>query len=114
MWTREDLAYIAGVFEGEGNIAIGKLGGVKLVIEMTDRDVVERVASLARVGTVWGPYSRPDRPRSKPTYRWHVQSRTDAYALLVAIYPWLGARRRQRAAEVVHGWLTYGNVRVAA
>lgn len=93
---------MAGLFEGEGCIGTTQ-NYCRLYLNMTDEDVVRRLHLLAGMGRVFGPYGGEPvngRPR-KPYWAWTVRRETQAYALLVAIYPWLGQRRRGRARECI-------------
>ena len=103
-WTRENLAWLAGLFEGEGCISThqGKTGRAYwiLQIQMTDEDVVRRAAEVAGAGMVTGPYSSR-RENRKPQWAWRACKRGDVYALLVALWPWLRTRRRARAREAL-------------
>lgn len=106
MWTREDLAYAAGLFEGEGHVGFNnRAKAPKLTVDSTDLDVLERLLACVKVGTICGPYLRGTRPGNKPIWRWHVQNQAHAYALAVALYGFLGKRRRERIREVITIWV---------
>ena len=47
--TPEEMAWAAGLFEGEGSLALGQRGNVRLSIASTDRDVIDRFR--AAIGT---------------------------------------------------------------
>lgn len=47
-----DVAYLAGLLEGEGYIYVRPNGRVTLGIEMCDEDVVRRVAEIVGDGNV--------------------------------------------------------------
>lgn len=98
MWHREDLIWLAGIFEGEGCITIRAGKTATLTVSMTDEDVVLRVQQAAKLGTVNGPYNKG--PGRKPMWTWDLHRREHVYALLVAMYPWLGNRRKEKAREV--------------
>jgi len=90
-----DAAWLAGLFEGEGTIII-RSKYVRLVINMTDRDVIERVDSL--VPTPNGPILRPRaKAHHKDQYTWQAARADIVKSLLLAMLPWFGARRRSRA-----------------
>jgi hypothetical protein len=71
---------------------------------MTDQDVIDRCGSVSGVGRVRGPY-QPVVEHYKPQYQWVVSTTADAYALLVAILPWLGLRRSAKARDCIEQWL---------
>lgn len=103
-WSREDLAWAAGLFEGEGSIVVRRQC-VKgrdyeqwtLNLSSTDLDVIERVHRIIGLGHITGPY-RP-KGSTKPVWAWRITKQWHTYAALVALYPWLGERRRARAQE---------------
>jgi hypothetical protein len=95
-WTRENLAWVAGLFEGEGCIGHNrKTGQWQLIVASTDEDVLQRAHMLTGVGTLRGPIDRGH----KPHWIWNVTSRAQVYALLAALYPWFGKRRQARVIE---------------
>lgn len=109
--TELELHWLAGWLEGEGSFiatlgpAHPKTGTRKLYIAVkgasSDEDVIRRVAEVAGVGSVSGPYQQ--RPEWSPSWRWHVQRRDVAVALMRAVYPYMGVRRQQaieRALEL--------------
>jgi hypothetical protein len=83
--TDLDLAWLAGLFEGEGNVSMG-----------------------ARV------YSMPS-PRTKgrkPT--WTAQAKGSVAAgVIMTLYPWLGIRRREQARTALAAWRRQGHGVVA-
>lgn len=113
-WTRENLAWLAGIFEGEGTIRWTKPapprsdgrhpGGqsLDLSIAMTDEDVLRRIADIAGVGKVFGPY-QPKPETRKPIFTYKVTG-AKAYALIVAIFQWLHSRRREQALAAIKSW----------
>lgn len=113
-WTRENLAWLAGIFEGEGTIRWTKAapkrddgshpGGqsLDLSIAMTDEDVLRRVAEIAGVGKVFGPY-QPKPETRKPIFTYKVTG-ANGYALIVAIFQWLHSRRKEQALATIKQW----------
>lgn len=101
-WSREEIIWLAGLFEGEGCISHAgpapsnpRKDQWTLRIASTDEDVVRSVMHAAQLGHVTGPVVRDH----KPVWIWACTARDDIYALLVAMWPWLHARRRGRASE---------------
>ena len=115
-WTRENLAWMAGLFEGEGYVQgrprsyFRKDGrkftsvGFRAVITMTDEDVLLRFQSLAGIGTLRGPRVSPSRSNNKPLWDYSTYG-ADAYALLVAMFGWLGERRQTQAHSAMLAWI---------
>lgn len=99
-----EIAWLAGLLEGEGSFAMIRscVGGKvyrypKIVVNMTDRDVIERVADLFG-GSVY------DIPRyiegRKLQYRAQITG-SGAAQWMNDLYPWLGDRRRERIDAVL-------------
>lgn len=93
-----EIAWAAGVFEGEGSVTSTGRSAARASVEMSDLDVLERLQHILG-GRVNGPRQRG--PRRKPMYRWEVSSRGEVLLVLRLLLPWLGDRRRARAEEVI-------------
>lgn len=95
-----ELAWVAGIFEGEGSIINTSAGGRmqrRLVIQMTDKDVLDRVADIVG-GSVFGPTLREG---YKPIWVWRVSRWCDIERVLLAMLPWLCERRRAAAVALL-------------
>lgn len=108
--TTRNLCWLAGIVEGEG--WIGSVAGrPALRVEMTDRDVVERIASM------WHP-ARQVAARTREANRKQLFTAgvhgVSAAGWLMTLYPLLGARRRARIKEVLAPWMARPTIRVAA
>ena len=116
MVTTKEIAWLAGIIEGEGCISLHPARGPRfptLHVTMADRDVIEPVTTLLRLAT-GRTYSREvgepikiDRRRRKPTHRDLYTTRIYGNRVvqwLMTIYPLLGVRRRTKAAEVIRTW----------
>ncbi len=96
MYNDIDVAWFAGLFEGEGTFKIEKesyAGG--LAIQMTDLDVLEKVQSIFG-GKVTQSYDRKDKPHWKTCYKWSC-SVSESDVIVPLLLPYLGARRKIRA-----------------
>ncbi len=101
MATPEEIAWAAGLFEGEGCITETR-GRLILRIHMTDEPVVRRFDDIVTCGLVYGPYRQDnnrDGYRRKPFWAW-VASDYNAYDALNLLAPWLSDRRLERAQEL--------------
>jgi hypothetical protein len=82
-----DIVWPAGLLEGEGSFGMSGRS-IAIVLTMTDRDVVERAATLVdgRVYTLAEP--RAGRPRKQP---WRAQVKGPrAAGWMMTVYPFLG------------------------
>jgi hypothetical protein len=103
--TTEEIAWAAGLFEGEGTWQITNKGYVQAALGMTDRDVVERFARIVDMGNVTRVH-RPTQNR-QDIWHWYIGSRRDVQRLALMFIPHLGERRRARALELLaaaEGW----------
>lgn len=114
MLSVRDIAWLAGIVEGEGCIAIShtnrrttSANSIRIHVGMTDKDVVERVAAIFGTRMI-GPHYSKDRDghKRKPQYR-AVVTQGLAASWMMTIYPLLGERRRQAAGEALAFWRQY-------
>src|SRR6266850_7349629 len=101
--TVEQIAWAAGLFEGEGcfNAYVRKSGKIQMqvVLGMTDSDVVNRFAQIIGFGSV--THGRMTREGNKPLHEWRLYEATKVRAFIALLLPYLGERRRARALEVL-------------
>lgn len=111
-WNREQIAWVAGLIEGEGTIRTHKTRpsqaqeGITYAypmvsVQMTDEDVVRRAQEWTGLGRVLGPYNVPSRPGSKPIWMWHVMRKDQAMTLIAMVWAYLGERRREQARRTL-------------
>lgn len=100
-----DLAYAAGLFEGEGSLHVQHRSDnsrspiAVMKISMTDEDVVRKFHEIVGVGSVGGPWADKRSESYKPIWRWTTYG-SKAKALCGQLWPWLGQRRRERITQV--------------
>ena len=96
---REDVVWFAGLFEGEGWFRFCPKGrrSMGIAVKMTDRDVLEKVQAKFG-GWIWDGAKRY-KPQHKQSHQWHLDKRDQAYAVLAAIYSFLGQRRQGQIAK---------------
>lgn len=108
-----EIAWAAGLFEGEGcftrtvrrQVILRTIGGLEveymqlqMSLSMTDEDVVRRYHSIVNCG---GITIRDFPGKLKRQWMWQVQRLDDVKRLYDTFYPWLGERRRHRGQEVI-------------
>lgn len=102
MGTEAEIAWAAGLFEGEGCISIkpphghGKIPSIRLNVSMTDEDVLVRFREAVGCGGIVR-LRRPALPGKKAVYSWDIGSRAEVAKLLEAFLPWFGERRAAKA-----------------
>jgi hypothetical protein len=100
----ENIAWVAGLFEGEGCISLQKSpkgeSWCQIVVRLvsTDRDVVEKFHCIVMVGTVRS--SKPKIAHHKEQHTWSASGK-EAEQVLSLLGPWLCSRRQERIAEVI-------------
>lgn len=102
MSWREEFAWAAGLFEGEGSITLAPRP--RLQMKMADEDVVRRFGEILGVGKVYGPYGPygydpPNRLQKKPVWMWVCEGRA-AGEVVEVLRPWLSPRRLAQARNV--------------
>jgi hypothetical protein len=100
--SKTEIAWAAGLFEGEGSMRITTSRNARcavLVLGMTDLDVVRKFQAVVASGTVRGPVKR--QPGRKPFYVVEVAQRPVVKRTLEAFLPWFGERRAAKARELL-------------
>lgn len=106
---KEDLAWLAGLLEGEGSFMLGRnivnerlYHYPKIVVAMTDEDVIARAAGL--FGT--SVYVIP--PTEGRKQQWRAQKNgSGAAEIMVALLPHMGIRRSAKIEEILE---EYGEI----
>jgi hypothetical protein len=96
----EEIAWAAGLFEGEGCITEVN-GRFAVAVTNTDEWVIRRFADIVEVGRSYGPYrnSENDGHIRKPFWSWTAHEE-DGFDLLQMLGSWLSPRRLERAYEL--------------
>jgi hypothetical protein len=98
------VAWLAGLLEGEGYFGMinSRVGGKvyrypRIGVNMTDRDVVDRVGAMWGIKTfAW----QPPPPSKKTQYRVMISGWAAADWMRL-LHPWLGIRRQFRITEIL-------------
>jgi hypothetical protein len=104
--NKTDIAWAAGLFEGEGCISYGERPSRRLMLRLcsTDEDVVQRFREIVGVGSIYGPVSRTNK-RHKPYWVYNTTSFEDSQYLLCLFWQWLGKRRKAKAISALRGYV---------
>lgn len=107
--TPQQLGWVTAIVEGEGCISthvaekIDNLYVHALVkVGMVDEDVIRRLADWTGLGRVTGPHLPPAREKAGHQAQWHwnVNKHEHVEALVSAMWPLLGERRRQQVTRM--------------
>ena len=112
MFNTKAVHWLAGILEGEGCFMWvrnrGNWFGPRVVVKMTDLDVITRCLNVFGIGVIYGPHGPyPSSPNSKPTYSWAVEKTTDAIGLMMTMYPLLLSRRQEKIRSILSQWQKY-------
>jgi hypothetical protein len=94
-----DIAWLAGLWEGEGCFLFNKTP--TMAIEMTDLDVIERVSSLMKHKVL--VHKRVKMTSNKPMYCVKLYGK-QAAAWMMTFLPLLGKRRLGKVKECLLKW----------
>lgn len=93
-----DIAWLAGLLEGEGSFTWSYTPQIQL--QMTDRDIVERAAKLLGVG-LRNPWMRKD---GYQTVWSCVPCGSTAISWMMTLFPLMGERRQAKIRELLTRW----------
>lgn len=98
--SREELAWAAGFFDGEGNTCVinrGR-GGQRIAIQIssTYKPTLERFLSAVHQGRIYGPYKRGD---YKEQWVYRVNGWPTCQAVIAMLWPFLSGDKRSQAAD---------------
>ncbi len=100
-----DIAWAAGLFEGEGCFTQGHGNDAtrthlfRIIVVSTDLDVLERFKRVLGVGRI-SPVKHRLRPHHKQQWRYDLGASVEVLRCVELLYPYLGIRRRARADEL--------------
>lgn len=113
-FNREELAWAAGFFDGEGHTRVRAVQTnrknpqvtIGLVISQAGApELLERFKRAVGVGAVNGPYEyRHRRPTQKAFYSYGATSFENVQHCIACLWPWLGSVKRHQALEVLRRW----------
>jgi hypothetical protein len=99
----QEIAWAAGLFEGEGCICAGRnddaFGGITWIatLSMSDEDVVRRFHDA--VGGIGRVHNSDRHDGRKPLTNWRCAKQEDLLAFLALMLPYMGTRRLARALQ---------------
>lgn len=105
-----DIAWLAGLLEGEGSFMLKTKrsynGTISISLQMTDKDIVERCATILKT-KVYGPYTSKQKKKNgevkKETYLLSIFG-TSAASWMMTLYPFMGERRKQKIENLLNHW----------
>lgn len=107
--NREELAWAAGFFDGEGSIRLhdyarGYAPYVYIQITQVGRAELDRFQqAVLGLGGVYGPY-RDRRGSRQPSFCYRCGRFGDSQAVMAALWPFLGATKRTAALSAFRAY----------
>ena len=97
-----NIAWLAGLLEGEGSFVFNRKAGgrcdVRIQLNMTDQDIIERAAKMLGRSVY-----RAQRGGDKP--QWYVRTTgIKSISWIMTIYGLMGARRQKKIRELLAYW----------
>ena len=106
--TDNELHWVAGLLEGEGSFILTWKGkktkrypAYIVQCNMTDRDVVARLADLLQIGHL-SKKQIPKQKNHKPFWSWRLNKRDEVKALLELLLPLMGKRRQAKIQKILN------------
>lgn len=105
-----DIAWLAGLLEGEGSFHCDggrgsrlreTTGHLSITVQMTDEDVIKKIQQVTGFGTFRSPRQLPS---GKTCYGWSVSNQTQAAGLMMTLLPLMGVRRAAKIRECLAEW----------
>lgn len=95
---REELAWAAGLFDGEGCTSLntkrnGRWYGIRLAVAQNSIEVLERFQGAVGVGRVYGPY--------KGEFSYCISGFENVQYVLALLWEWLSEPKRFQAENVL-------------
>lgn len=101
--TAVQIAWMAGIIEGEGTFVAslrrGKRKYPSMTVRMTDEDIVRRLHEFTGVGAFGAMAVRG--MMTKPAYTWKVSRKADFAEICRIIQPYMGIRRSEQMHRVL-------------
>jgi len=107
--NREDLAWLAGFFDGEGCVSVsqrdrkqGSYSALRLQITQCDRAPLDKTKSILGFGNVNGPYpsfshhKSATRKAGKLKWSYNTSGFERVQATIAMMWPWLGEQKKRQ------------------
>ena len=106
-----ELAYAAGLFEGEGTLVkmgSNRRGGARWMasISMVNLEPLQRFKDAVKLGLIYGPYgyrndAKRKRKHHREYWRWHLHYKAGILELYPKLEKWLSAERKKKFEQAI-------------
>lgn len=104
MISTKDLYWIAGILEGEGSFTVAAKIKPRITLNMTDKDIVERVRNILDQNQVVHKYYPKGQIGYKPIYNIDMTG-PKAAGWMLTLFSIMGKRRQTRIKDIFSNWL---------
>lgn len=104
-----EIYWLAGILEGEGCFSRNNGRTPRIMVSMTDLDVMEHIQRLMG-GIMYYPQLKPNR---KQMYALSFTQQRVAAGWMMTLYPLMSKRRQDKIREILLQWLTQPDGRKA-
>lgn len=111
-WDREELAWAAGFFDGEGCIYIAKMNkqsnaprNIHFDIAQIHPYVLHRFKNAIKLGKVYGPYKSKLKNR-KPYWRYTLSGFEQCQAAVAKLWDFLSPIKQKQAETALKGYVS--------
>jgi hypothetical protein len=97
----EELAWAAGLLDGDGTIACNAGRYLQVALGSTDEELLRRFREAVGAGSVTGPYDRRSATRWSRKPQFFYQAYARGHEIVSSLWPMLGDERRQQALRAM-------------
>lgn len=100
-----EIAWAAGLIEGEGCFTLHSKYHPYFILDMCDLDTLEKFQGIFPFSNLRGPYTdvRKGHAHYKPRYRVDAFG-PKAIEIMKAVFPFMGKRRQEKITELLEIW----------
>ena len=112
--NREELAWAAGFFDGEGHVRCRRSNTTKqliLQVNQVGRETLDRLRQTVGFGTVDGPYQNGTQVNRSPHYKYWVCNFEHVQAAIALMWPWLSSPKKSDARQALLDMRVYNRGR---
>jgi hypothetical protein len=112
--SREQLAWAAGFFDGEGHIRNQDYGTLRLTVTQVDtRPLARFIMAVKCLGNVIGPYG-DSRGKRQPVYMFSASSFEEVQAIVAMLWCFLSAPKREQVVKAFRDRREYLDAKLAS
>lgn len=102
---REELAWAAGFFDGEGSVwCRGDGTGLGLEINQARPEPIERFLRIFPFGKIYIKKTRLNDRAKLPQWVFRVGRHENVQQVVVSLWPWLTAQKKEQATKALTTW----------